>query len=152
MSSVELTPDAFNQGLEQMIPRAHAMGVRMTEMRRGQVEAEVPFEGNGNHIGTMYAGVMFTVGEILGGAIVVTSFDVSKVYPVVKDLKINFRRPARDTVTAKASLTDEQIASLTEEALANGKAQFILTAELFDAGGELVADTEGTYQIRAHGS
>ena len=96
MSDLDLNPDAFNAGLEQMIPRAHQMGVRMTELARGSVAAEVPFEGNGNHIGTMYAGVMFTVGEILGGAIVVTSFDVAKFYPVVKDLKINFRRPARD--------------------------------------------------------
>src|SRR5688572_30722429 len=106
----EATPETFNSVLEQMIPRAHEMGVEVVELRRGYAEARVPIEGNGNHIGTMYAGVLFAVAEILGGAIVLSSFDVAKVYPVVRDMKITFRKPARGPVTSKASLTDEQIA------------------------------------------
>ena len=152
MSDTQDLAEGFNGGLEHLIPRAHQMGVRMVELRRGYVEATVPMDGNGNHIGTMYAGVLFTVGEVLGGAIAAGSFDLSKVYPVVKDLKINFRRPATTGVTAKTSMTEEQIEELDAKAQAEGKAQFILTAELHDEAGELVAETEGTYQIRAHGS
>lgn len=151
MSDTEVTPEAFNAGLAQMIPRAHEMGVRLVELRRGHVEATVPMDGNQNHIGTMYAGVLFAVAEILGGAIVVSSFDVTKVYPVVRDLKITFRKPVRGPATSKASLTEEQIAELSAEAEANGKAQFTFTTEVFDEAGELVAGTEATYQIRAHG-
>jgi acyl-coenzyme A thioesterase PaaI-like protein len=100
----------------------------------------------------MYAGVLFTVGEVLGGAIAAGSFDLSKVYPVVKDLKISFRRPATTGVTAKTSMTEETIAELDAKARSGGMAEFVLAAELFDETGELVAQTEGTYQIRAHGS
>lgn len=147
-----ITAQAFNEvAVEQMLPRAHQMGIRLVELRRGYAEAEVPMEGNGNHLGTMYAAVLFAVAEILGGAIVASSFDVGKVYPVVKDLKISFRKPARDTVTARASMTEKQIAELATEADADGKAQFTFCTELFDTDGELVAETEGTYQIRSHG-
>ena len=152
MSETGATTEMFNQALEAMIPRAHQMGIRTVELRPGHAEATVPMDGNGNHIGTMYAGVLFTVAEVLGGAIVLSSFDVGRFYPVVKDLKINFRRPARGAVTARASLSAERVAELAGEAEATGKAQFTLVAELFDEAGELVADTEGTYQIRTHGS
>ena len=46
-----------NAALEHLVPRAHQMGVHFVEMRPGYVRAEVPFDGNGNHFGTVYAGV-----------------------------------------------------------------------------------------------
>ena len=55
--------ETMNIALEQMIPRAHQMGVTFVEMRPGYVRAELPFEGNGNHFGTVYAGVIFTLAE-----------------------------------------------------------------------------------------
>jgi len=152
MNDFQATPEAFTQMLHQMIPLAGRMGIEATALSSGHAEATVPIEGNGNHLGTMYAGVLFTVAEVLGGALALSSFDVTKFYPVVKDMKITFRRPATEAVTAKASLTGEQVTELAAEAEANGKAQFILNAEVFDASGELVASTEGTYQLRAHGS
>jgi thioesterase domain-containing protein len=148
-----MTPEVFNSvAIGQMLPRADQMGIRLVEMRRGHVEATVPMDGNGNHLGTMYAGVLFAVAEILGGAIVASTFDVRKVYPTIKALTINFRRPARDAVIATASLDDAEIERLEAEAESAGKAQFVLTAQLHDSAGELVAETEGTYQIRNHGT
>jgi len=152
MNDFQATPEAFTTMLSQMIPLAGQMGIEATELRPGHAAATIPIEGNGNHLGTMYAGALFTVAEVLGGALALSSFDVTKVYPVVKDLKITFRRPAKGAVTASASITDEQITELAAEAEANGKAQFILSAEVVDEAGELVASTEGTYQIRSHGS
>jgi thioesterase domain-containing protein len=128
------------------------MGIRLIELRRGYAAARAPMDGNSNHLGTMYAGTLFAVAEVLGGAIVAASFDVAKVYPVVKSLKIDYRRPARDAVTAKASISEAQIAELTAAAQTAGKAQCKLTAQIFDTSGQLVAETEGDYQIRAHGT
>jgi thioesterase domain-containing protein len=149
---MNMSAETFNQlAIEQLIPRAHQMGIRMVELRRGYARAQVPMDGNGNHLGTMYAGTLFAIAEVLGGAIFTSSFDRTRFYPVVKDLKIRFRHPARDTVTASASMDDAQIAELDSEANAAGKAEFVLDAQLFDEAGELVAEAQGTYQIRAHG-
>lgn len=152
MNDFEATPEAFTQMLTQMIPLAGQMGIEATELRPGHAAATIPIEGNGNHLGTMYAGALFTVAEVLGGALALSSFDVTKVYPVVKDLKITFLRPASTAVTARASIPDERIGELAAEAAVNGKAEFILSAEVLDETGQLVATTEGTYQIRSHGS
>ena len=59
----------MNGAMEFTIPPAHKMGIKAVEARRGYAAASVPLEGNGNHFGVMYAGVQFTVAEILGGII-----------------------------------------------------------------------------------
>ncbi|MBF6190888.1 YiiD C-terminal domain-containing protein [Nocardia implantans] len=153
MSDVETPPfkDIVNGALEFTIPIAHKMGVQAVEVRRGHAATSVPAEGNGNHFGVMYAGVLFTVAEILGGAIAVATFDNSAFYPLVKDLHIFFRKPAKTDVRAEATLTEDEIARITAEAAANGKSDFTLRAVVTDTDGVIVAETEGLYQLRAHG-
>jgi acyl-coenzyme A thioesterase PaaI-like protein len=135
-----------------LVPRLGQMGIRVVELRRGFVRAEVPLEGNGNHLGTMYAGTLFAIGEMLGGVIALSSFDAREAYPIVKAVKISFRRAARGTVTAEASMSEAQIAEVGAALEAHGRAPFTLPGRLYDAAGELVAETEGEYQLRVHGS
>lgn len=141
---------AFNGALEHLVPQAHRMGVRAVELAPGRVVCRVPLQGNGNHLDTMYAGVLFTVAEVLGGAICLPSFDLARFYPVVKSLRIDFRRPARTDVLAETSLPAERIAEIGARAAEHGKAEFTLDATLTDATGTVVATTEGVYQLRAH--
>ncbi|MFG1791047.1 PaaI family thioesterase [Nocardia altamirensis] len=149
----EMPPFAeiINGALEFTIPVAHKMGVSAVEVRPGFAATTVPIEGNGNHFGVMYAGVLFTVAEILGGAISIASFDNSAYYPLVKDLHVFFRKPAKTDVRAEASLPAAEIARIADEAAANGKSDFTLRAVVTDADGVVVAETEGLYQLRAHG-
>ena len=95
------TPEFFNTVLAQTIPRAAEMGIEVVELRPGYVKSKTPFEGNGNHIGTMYAGVLFTAAELLGGAIALSTFDMTKFYPVVKALR-QLPQPATGAVFAEA--------------------------------------------------
>ncbi|RDI46237.1 YiiD C-terminal domain-containing protein [Nocardia mexicana] len=143
--------DMVNGALEFTIPIAHKMGVQALEVRPGFAATTVPIEGNGNHFGVMYAGVLFTVAEILGGAIPIATFDSAKYYPLVKDLQIFFRKPAKTDVRAEASISEEEIARITADAEANGKADFTLKATVTDADGVVVAETQGLYQLRTHG-
>jgi acyl-coenzyme A thioesterase PaaI-like protein len=106
--------------------------------------------GNGNHVGTMYAGVLFSVAEMLGGALSLATFDPARFYPIVKDLRIDFRRPAASSVTARTSLDGPEIDRVLADAERDGKGQFVLRSELTDEEGTVVATTEGTYQIRPH--
>ena len=147
----EVPVGAMNAGLEQLVPRAHQMGVRFVELRPGYVRAELPVEGNTNHVGTIYAGVIFTLAEVLGGAMHVATFDVSTHYPIVRSMTIDFVAPGTTALTAVASLSDDEIAAV-RSAAANGKASFVLVAEVTDVAGTVVARTTGNYQIRPHGT
>ena len=148
----EATPELFNSVLAQMIPRAASMGIEVVELRPGYVKSKTPIEGNGNHIGTMYAGVIFTAAELLGGAIALPTFDMTKFYPVIKAMTINFRRPATGAIYAEASMSDELVAELTQKAAEEGKAEFLFETTVTDEAGATVATTEGTYQLRTHGT
>ena len=141
----------MNAALEQLIPRAHQMGVEFVELRPGYVRAEVPYEGNGNHFGVMYAGVIFTVAEVLGGAIHFATFDVSTHYPLVKSLTIDFVAPGKGRLSASASLSDDEVNRIKAEAAPDAKVAFVLEAEVVGDDGTVVARTRGDYQLRPFG-
>ncbi len=140
----------MNLLLEQTIPRAHQMGVTFVEMRPGYVRAEVPFEGNGNHFGVVYAGVIFTLAEVLGGAMHYATFDISTHYPLVRGMQIEFLAPGTGPLSASASLSQEEVERIRSAAV-NGKVPFELVAEVVGEDGTLVARTRGDYQIRPYG-
>jgi acyl-coenzyme A thioesterase PaaI-like protein len=142
---------AANAGFAQLIPVAAGMGVRFTELRPGFVRASVPFEGNGNHFGTIYAGVIFTVAEVLGGGMHLATFDPTTHYPLVKKIDIEFLAPGRSDLTATASLDETEVARLRAEAATGAKVPFVLSAEVVGADGTLVARTRGDYQLRPFG-
>ena len=123
-------------------------GIRVVCLRDRYAKLLMPLEGNVNHVGMMYAGSLFTLGEIAGGAIHVVSFDMTKLFPIVKEIKIRFRRPATTDVTMKVELSAEEASRIQAEALEKGKADYVLNLELEDANGEVVSIVEGTWQVR----
>jgi acyl-coenzyme A thioesterase PaaI-like protein len=141
----------INAALAQLIPRAAQMGVEFVELRPGYVRAQVPFEGNGNHFGVVYAGVIFTVAEVLGGAIHFATFDVATHYPLVKTLTIDFLAPGTGPLSASASLSDGEVARIKAAATPDAKVAFVLEAEVVGEDGTVVARTRGDYQIRPFG-
>jgi acyl-coenzyme A thioesterase PaaI-like protein len=142
--------EMMNASIGSTIPIAERMGLRVLEARRGFAAASVPVEGNGNHFGVVYAGVQFTVAEILGGIIALSTFDAGKYFPLVKHVDIAFVGMATTSLRAEAKLDDETIARVEAEAAAQGKADYRLDAVVTDAAGAVVATTRGLYQLRAH--
>jgi acyl-coenzyme A thioesterase PaaI-like protein len=143
--------DMMNGAMATTIPAAHNMGIKAVDARRGHAAATVPLEGNGNHFGVVYAGVEFTVAEILGGIIAIASFDAAKYYPLVKKVDIEFTGMARSDLRAEASLDEDELQRIETEAAEKGKADFALDAVVRDETGQTVAVTHGLYQLRAHG-
>ncbi len=99
-------------------------------------------------MGMMYAGSLFTLGEIAGGAIHLVSFDASRLFPIVKEINIRFRRPAMTDVSMEVELSAEEASRIQAEALEKGKADYVLNLELKGADGEVVAIVGGTWQVR----
>jgi hypothetical protein len=60
--------------------------------------------GNGNHVNTMYAGALFTLGEFAGGILHLVTFDYMKFFPIVKEVNIRFHRPALTNVVMEVDI------------------------------------------------
>ena len=137
---------------EKAFPFVERAGIKINTVKRGYCHMTMPLQGNGNHIGTMYAGALFTLAEFPGGVLYLTSFDTKKFYPVAKNLNIRFRRPATSDISVEASLADADIERISQQTEENGKCDFEWTLELKDVQGTVVAIADCLYQLRRIGS
>ena len=130
------------------VPGIERTGLKVLELRDRYAKALMPLEGNTNHVAIMYAGSLFTLGEFAGGAIHLVSMDFTRFVPIVKEVRIRFRRPATTDVTMEVTMSEQKARSLEAEAEENGKADYELSLELKDTSGEVVAEVGGVWQIR----
>lgn len=133
---------------EEQIAFVHRSGLKAEVLEPGFVRLRMPLQGNQNHIGSMYAGALFTLAEIPGGALFLTSFDTQRFYPIVTEMNLRFRRPASGDIQVEARLSSEEIQDLEEQARQQGKASYLLELQLTDGNGEVVAESRGHYQLR----
>ncbi len=134
------------------IPAVARTGIEILDLEKGYVKMKMPLEGNVNHVQMMYAGSLFTLAELPGGAIFATSFDSRRFYPIVRDMSIRFRRPAKTDITVEVRLDETKAAEVAAEAEREGKADYDWNCELKDETGEIVAITHNIYQLRKIGS
>ena len=133
---------------EESIGIVKQMGVKLLELEPGRVVMQMPLlPGNVNHFQTMYAGVQFTLAEVMGGALMMATFDVTEYIPIVGKFEITFVKPATTTLTAELSLTEEQIVEVNKQIEANNRAQFETSTELVDQHGDVCAVGKAKYYL-----
>ncbi|HLA32710.1 MAG TPA: YiiD C-terminal domain-containing protein [Pseudomonas sp.] len=133
---------------EEQIAFVQRSGLKAELLEPGHVRLRMPLAGNQNHIGSMYAGALFTLAEIPGGALFLTSFDTQRFFPLVKEMNLRFRRPASGDIRVEARIADAEIQRLQQQASEQGKADYLLQLQLTDDSGEVVAESRGLYQLR----
>lgn len=148
---MELSTEFIKELVETKVAFVERMKLKALELKPCYVKLTAPLGGNENHVGGMYAGALFTLAEMPGGALFLTTFDAEKYYPVVKEMTIQYRRPARTDCTVEVSISESEAQRIREEAEKNGKAEFTLECEIRDQHGEVVATTRGIYQLRTIG-
>ena len=141
--------ELVRQLTEEQIAFVQRSGLKAELLESGHVRLRMPLAGNQNHIGSMYAGALFTLAEIPGGALFLTSFDAQRFYPIVKEMNLRFRRPATGDIRVEARISAEEIQRLQKHATEHGKAEYLLELQLTDESGEVVAESRGLYQLRA---
>jgi acyl-coenzyme A thioesterase PaaI-like protein len=112
------------------------------------VKILLPKEPNVNHIGTVYAGSLFSLADYAGGVLFYAAFDIKRYYPLLKEITIAFKKPATTDIACEASMSPaqaEQIKNLTDE---TGKADWVLDLELKDAKGDICCIAHGIFQMR----
>ncbi len=149
---MEISPEMMKEMVETKVAFLERMGLKALEMQPRHVKLMAPLKGNESHIGTVYAGALFTLAEVPGGALFLTSFDISKYYPIVKEVTIRFVRLAKTDVTVELGMSQEEVNRIQAEADDKGKADFTLECEVKDTSGEVVAVSKGLYQIRVIGA
>lgn len=134
--------------VRQTVPILGAMGIEVIESGQGRAVALLPFEPNRNHVGTAYAGSLFSVAEVLGGIVALSSFPLEGYAPLIKTMSIDYLKPARGDVRATVEMPPTEIDRVVAEATSVGKSDYELVVEVTDENGVTVARTVGQYQLR----
>ncbi|MCV6615885.1 MAG: thioesterase domain-containing protein [Cellvibrionaceae bacterium] len=127
------------------IPIIEHMGAEILEVSKGRVVAKMPKEPNANHVGTMYAGSLFTLAEFPGGVLFLDYLDGAPIYPIVAEMNIRYRRPATTDIYVDMQMALADLDKMKADTLANGKAEMTHRQELTDESGEVVAISEARY-------
>ncbi|MEE8600387.1 YiiD C-terminal domain-containing protein [Euzebya tangerina] len=143
--------DDLRPALEDGFPFLTNMGLRLDAIEPGYCKMTAPLEPNVNHIGTMYAGALFTLAEVPGGAIFLATFDAQAYYPIVRSMDIQFLKMARTDISVEVRIGQDEVDRIQAEANEHGKANYDWTCELVDTDGVVVARTTNHYQLRQHG-
>jgi len=134
--------------LEKAIGIIEKMGMRILDFRPRSVKIMLPKKPNVNHIGTVYAGSLFSLADYTGGVLFYASFDHRKYYPILKEVTMTFKSPATTDITVEASMTPGEAERLMKMADDAGKADWVMDLELKDEKGKTCCIVHGNFQMR----
>ncbi len=138
--------------IHRNVPLLEQMGVEVLDVAAGRVRTRLRFEpGNRNHIGTVYAGVLFSFLEASGGALILVSLDVSRYIPVIVEGTVRYLRPVADTITCTLDLSEEERESVHTMLARDSKSRWMLRAAALAEDGRVACEAELIYRFRVVG-
>ncbi len=99
-----------------------------------------------NHIGTVHAGALYSLGEGASGVAVAQVMGELGGVPVARSATIDYKKPASGRVTAKGTLV-ESVADIRKRLEADGRVSFDVAVTL-TASGVDVAVMKVTWYVR----
>jgi acyl-coenzyme A thioesterase PaaI-like protein len=137
--------------LDSAVPFANHVGVRLEEIGDGTASASLEQrEAVSNHIKSMHAGAMFTLGEAASGAAMAGALApvILDMRPVAATGQIAFKKVAQGTLTARAR-TSRPGAELMAEIESAGKVAFDVAVEITDSAGDVVVEMTVNWYVSA---
>ncbi|KIN64924.1 hypothetical protein Z946_3819 [Sulfitobacter noctilucicola] len=147
-----MTPyDMIKANLDTAVPFANHVGVRLLELGDGTASATLDQRDEvSNHINSVHAGAMFTLGEAASGAAMAGALApvILDMRPVAAVANIAFKKIAIGTLTAYAK-TSQDGASLMQTIADDGKVAFDVTVDVQDASGDTVVEMAVNWHVSA---
>ena len=97
-----------------------------------------------NHVGTAYAGSMFTLAEIAGGKLFKCTYGTDYV-PILKAAEIRYLKPSTKDLVVELSLTEEEAAEKIALAAQRGRGDYFLDVDIKNIDGVLGATVHFNY-------
>ena len=134
--------DMIKSHLDAAVPFARHVGVKLLEIGDGTASAELEQrEEVSNHIQSMHAGAMFTLGEAASGAALAGAFGpaILQMRPVAATANIAFKKVAKGKLTAHAEASQTG-AALIQAIEKEGKVAFDVNVDVRDGDGDTVVE------------
>jgi acyl-coenzyme A thioesterase PaaI-like protein len=126
-------------------------GLERLEVGRGHARLRMPLAGNENHVGVLYMGAYTVLAEATAALPGISVLDTARFFPILKDIHVDFHRPAASDVTAEFRLDEAQLQGLLADLERKGSATYIAEFPMHDAAGTPVATGRVTVKLLSHG-
>lgn len=141
--------DIIKAQMAATVPFAGYTGVVLETLSAGEATASLELRSEiANHIGSMHAGALFTLGETASGAAMSGAFaaQILTIRPIAFEANIKYLKIAKGRITASAR-TDTSAASLLETLEAENRVRFSVTVSMTNADGVEVATMAVGWQV-----
>src|SRR3990172_8039409 len=131
-------PNALAQMVATAVPLNKLLGFEAIEAGAGKAAIRVGAPPlHLNHVGTMHAGILFSVAEAASGVALLSSIleHVSKTYPVVQGARIDYAAAAKGPITAHAEIEPKRLAEIQRAVAAGENTDAQVVVSLKDESG-----------------
>jgi hypothetical protein len=141
----------LNKALAFTIPFNIPHGLRITAFSSTSIDTMLPLKWkNKNHLGSMHACALATIGEFTGGALVVSQLDPAKYRLILKELKMEYFYQAKTDVIARFEMSDEELNTKIIEPLTKESAIFFpIIVKVFDLNNNHVCTASTNWQLKS---
>jgi acyl-coenzyme A thioesterase PaaI-like protein len=146
--STPLSLILINRLLPQIVPFNQAHNISIVKMDSQKTYTFLPFKrSNKNHVSTMHACAIATLGEFSAGIMLMREIPLYKYRMVLKELSTDYHFQAKQSLTGIATLPagfDQEKETLKK----NGTLTIPLVTEIFDQEKRLVATTTSLWHLK----
>ena len=145
--------DMIKDHMDSSIPFAKVVGIELLEISAARGVARLAKRQEvENHIQTMHAGAMFTLGEAASGATLggVLSDQLLAARPVAADASIKYLKTGKTDLTAIAT-ANAPAEAIKAELADVGKVVFDINVDIQDAEGVTVAEMVVNWHVKKTG-
>jgi uncharacterized protein (TIGR00369 family) len=135
--------------LTEAVPFARHAGVEIIEIADGFATAQLTqAQQLSNHLGSIHAGAIFTLGETASGAAMIGAFAemAAMIRPVATSAKISYLKLGRGTIQARAR-TDIAGADLRHQLTGNGLVTFEINVDVQDTRERMIAQLVVSWRV-----
>ena len=100
-----------------------------------------------NHVNTAYAGSIFTLAELTGGAFLQSAYGFDEFVPIVKNAAIKYVKPGTTALSCEVTLTAQEAEERLVPIRERGRGNYPLTIQVLDESSETVAEVNFTYYL-----
>lgn len=126
-------------------------GLETIRQDRGYAHLRMPLAGNENHVGELYMGAYTVLAEAVAALPGISLLDVERHFPIIKEIYVDFHKPAASDVTAEYRLSEQVIETLLADLERKGSATYVAEFPMHDADGMHVASGQVTVKLLSHG-
>lgn len=122
---------------------------RIVTLTPGAARVVAPFRrSNRNHLGTVHACALATIGEFAAGLALLGAFDPADYRLIMSRLEVDYTRRAGSVITSAAELPAAELDEVRLRLEREGVARRVVVSRLVDSGGEEVAVVKTHWQIK----